>query len=160
MKIRTFRIAAGATRASSASPRAVLCIATTRRPPRGVPKARWQKDGYFDVWLPTVAPSASLLSRTRRWDFDNPKHRAAFFAAYRREMQSADARQTIALLAALAKRLSIAIGCYCEDESRCHRSVLRNLIESVVRSGEPDMEEIDPAVDTVEKKNHHSSSHR
>lgn len=107
-----------------------LRIATARRPPRGVAKTKWRQVGHFDLWLPTVAPSPALLRRVRAWDFDNPRHLAQFFAAYKREMSAPDARHTIELLAAIAQRLPLAIGCYCEDEARCHRSVLKRLIDA------------------------------
>jgi uncharacterized protein YeaO (DUF488 family) len=81
----------------------------------------------FDVWLPSVGPSMALLRRApalvatdRGW--------SRFVKAYAREMSATEARQTIALIAAVARRMPIAIGCYCEDEARCHRSVLRQLI--------------------------------
>lgn len=104
----------------------VLRVATTRRPPRGIRKSDWAE--YFDVWLPVVAPSSGLLVRAHRWPLDQPAVWARFERAYVREMSQTEARQTIALLVAIARRIPIAIGCYCDDESRCHRSVLRRLI--------------------------------
>ena len=109
-----------------------LRIGATRRPPRGIPRARWQQDQYFDVWLPVVAPSAALLRRTKG-DFERPDRRRRFFEAYARELEKTPARQTIDLLAALALRTRISIGCFCADESRCHRSVLRRVVESRAR---------------------------
>lgn len=109
------------------SPRAPdegLRIGTVRYLHRGVRKGDLAKRDYFDVWLPILAPSRELLREFK--DGDRPISR--FFARYRREMQETDARQTIELLAALARRTPIAIGCYCEDESACHRSVLFELI--------------------------------
>jgi uncharacterized protein YeaO (DUF488 family) len=97
-----------------------------------VPSARWQRDGYFDVWFPIVAPSETLLRRTRTIDFDDPAVRRRFFEAYRRELAKPPAKHGVALLAALAARTPIAIGCYCEDETRCHRSVLR---QEILRAG-------------------------
>jgi uncharacterized protein YeaO (DUF488 family) len=106
-----------------------LRIGAARRPPRGVARDRWQADGYFDVWFPVVAPSAALLARLRDdWDLDKPADRTRFFRAYERELAGPDARHVIDLLAALARRTPIAVGCYCEDESRCHRSVLARVI--------------------------------
>jgi uncharacterized protein YeaO (DUF488 family) len=106
-----------------------LRIGTTRRPPRGVRRSRWKRDGYFDLWFPLVAPSATLLLRSRGADFDDPTARRRFFAAYSRELKQPPAKYAVALLAALAKRTPVAVGCYCADETRCHRSVLRAAIE-------------------------------
>jgi uncharacterized protein YeaO (DUF488 family) len=107
-----------------------LRILTTRRPPRGVKKADWTRAGDFDVWLPSLGPSLTLLSKALRLDMSDEKTRARFFVAYEREMAKTEPRQTIALLAALAGGTPISIGCFCEDESRCHRSRLRRLIEN------------------------------
>jgi uncharacterized protein YeaO (DUF488 family) len=94
-----------------------LRIGTTRRPPRGVSKDRWNE--YFDVWFPSVAPSEALLRR-----------RPFGFERYAREiMARAESRQAVELLAALALRTPISIGCYCADEAQCHRAYLRILIE-------------------------------
>src|SRR4051812_3714813 len=125
LKLRTFRIGEPARRGEG------LRIGTTRRPPRGVPKSRWQADGYFDVWLPTVAPSLALLRRFRKLVTDPGSSLEPFLGAYERERGRSDARQTIALLAALAECTPVAIGCYCADETRCHRSRLKRLIEEV-----------------------------
>ena len=110
-----------------------LRIGTTRRPPRGVATARWTSDGYFDVWFPLVAPSASLLAKHRPTPESDRKVWRKFFDAYRRELRKPPARHAVALLAALARRTPIALGCYCDDESRCHRSVLRDEIRRVSR---------------------------
>jgi len=109
-----------------------LRVGTVRFLPRGVPKSRYAADGYFDVWLPGVAPSRELIRRFLHEGDLTPK---AFFAAYRREMKAAEPRQTIALLARVAERTPVAIGCYCEDESACHRSVLAELLRAVARGG-------------------------
>src|SRR6185503_3307224 len=127
MALRTFRIGAPRKRGEG------LRIGTTRRPPRGVPRSRWSREGYFDVWFPLVAPSAALLRRVNRIDWDDGAARRKFFAAYQRELERPPARYGVALLAALAQQTPIAIGCYCADESRCHRSVLKQVIE---RAGE------------------------
>jgi uncharacterized protein YeaO (DUF488 family) len=105
-----------------------LRIGTTRYPPRGVPRSRWKKDHYFDVWFPIVAPSAKLLQSIRKTGIDDPKIRKRFFGAYRRELQRPPASHGLSLLTALAKATPIAVGCFCADESRCHRSVLRDAI--------------------------------
>lgn len=101
-----------------------LRIGTVRLLPRGVPKSEYSKRNLFDVWLPLVAPSQELLNAFR----SGKKSPEQFFRAYRTEMKQPAARHTIELLAALSQRTPIAIGCYCEDETRCHRSVLIELI--------------------------------
>jgi uncharacterized protein YeaO (DUF488 family) len=107
-----------------------LRIGTTRLPPRGVPKSRWKSDGYFDVWLPSVAPSLKLLRWIKQRDINDAKTRTSFFERYERELLAdAVARQTVQLLAEIASRTPISIGCFCADESRCHRSRLRRVIE-------------------------------
>jgi uncharacterized protein YeaO (DUF488 family) len=123
LRLSTFQIGGPSTRGQG------LRIGATRRPPRGVARERWQRDGFFDVWLPIIAPSAALLRRTRPAEFDDPRRRERFFAAYEREMAQTGPRQVIELLARLAVRTPIAVGCFCDDESRCHRSRLRALIE-------------------------------
>lgn len=120
MELRTFRIG------DPPLTEAELRIAPTRRPPRGVRKADWPQ--LFDVWLPSAGPSAALLQRAPALVATDAGW-SRFVRSYTREMSSAEARQTIALLAAVARRLPVAIGCYCENESRCHRSILRRLIE-------------------------------
>jgi len=122
MKLRTFRI--GAPR----RPGEGLRIGATRRPPRGVARADWCRRGYFDVWLPAVAPSLALLRRYQRRMPDDARARRRFFAAYARELAAPGPRHVVELLAAVAARTPIAVGCFCEDESRCHRSALRRAI--------------------------------
>jgi len=78
-----------------------------------------------------VAPSEALLRRARRRDFEDPSVRRKFFEAYERELQKPPARYAVALLAAIARRTAISIGCYCADETRCHRSVLKRVIRRV-----------------------------
>jgi uncharacterized protein YeaO (DUF488 family) len=97
-----------------------------------VPRSRWKKDHYFDVWFPIVAPSAKLLRSIRKTGIDDPRIRKRFFAAYRRELQRPPASHGLHLLAALAKVTPIAVGCFCADETRCHRSVLCGAINSVL----------------------------
>jgi uncharacterized protein YeaO (DUF488 family) len=110
-----------------------LRIGTTRYPPRGVPKRRWKKEHYFDVWFPVVAPSEKLLRSIKKTGLDNPKIRKRFFDAYRRELKRPPASHGLSLLATLAKTAAIAVGCYCADETRCHRFVLREEIERAAR---------------------------
>jgi uncharacterized protein YeaO (DUF488 family) len=96
-----------------------------------VPRGRWQKDHYFDVWFPIVAPSQTLLRSIKRTGLDDPKVRSRFFNAYRRELRRPPASHALDLLAALARVAPIAVGCFCADESRCHRSVLRDEIDKL-----------------------------
>ncbi len=124
LKLSTFQIG------TPAQPGQGLRIGATRRPPRGVPKNRWVSGGYFDVWLPALAPSAELLGQIKTYDFDNPSRRKAFFDRYERELLShADSRQTVEFVAQVAARMPIAIGCFCADESRCHRSRLYKILQ-------------------------------
>ncbi|MFB9068403.1 DUF488 domain-containing protein [Pseudofulvimonas gallinarii] len=111
------------------SPRAPgegLRIGTVRRPPRGVPKARFAKDNWYDTWLPLLAPSAELVRQAQ--DATTPAAWSRFVKRYRSEMGRPEARQALDLLAALSHGSHFSVGCYCEDESRCHRSVLRALL--------------------------------
>jgi uncharacterized protein YeaO (DUF488 family) len=101
-----------------------LRIGTVRRPPRGVRKADIAAGDFYDVWYPSLAPSAGLVKQAQ--NASTEKDWARF--AYRREMAAPDASRTLDLLAALSHHASFAVGCYCEDESRCHRSVLRELL--------------------------------
>jgi len=111
---------------SKRAPGEGLRIGTVRHPPRGVPKERFAEDDWYDVWLPVLAPSAELVQRGRRAESD--REWAAFARAYRREMKAPEARHALALLAALSHGSALSVGCYCEDEARCHRSVLRELL--------------------------------
>jgi uncharacterized protein YeaO (DUF488 family) len=124
--IRTFRIGDAPRRGEG------LRVAVVRRPPRGVRRERWPD--YFDVWFPAIAPSAALLARFQSSAAGDPQRFERFAASYARELDRPVARQTVDLLAALALRTSIAIGCYCPDERRCHRSVLRRAVEDRMRA--------------------------
>jgi len=113
-----------------AEPNQGLRIGVTRHPPRGVPKDRWVVDGYFDVWLPTLAPEAKLVSQILKLDSEKTKEREKLFDRYERELLSdATGRQTIELIACIAERTPVSIGCFCADESRCHRSRLFRIIQ-------------------------------
>ena len=103
-------------------------LGTVRRLPRGVRKAEYAARDYFDVWLPELAPSAALLSwaQSQEW---TPGRWATFVRKYRREMRQPQAARLLSLLAALSKTAGLSVGCYCEDRGRCHRSVLRDLLE-------------------------------
>lgn len=111
------------------SPRAAgegLRIGTVRRPPRGVPKTELASGNWYDVWYPNLAPSDELVAAGR--SVRTPKEWAAFARAYRKAMAAPEASRTLDLLAALSRSASFSVGCYCEDESRCHRSLLAELL--------------------------------
>lgn len=111
------------------SPRAPdegLRIGTVRRPPRGVPKAEFAKRDFYDVWLPTLAPSAELVQFAQH--AEGPRVWTTFERRYRAEMKAPDASRVLDLLAALSHQANLAVGCYCEDEAHCHRSILRQLL--------------------------------
>lgn len=103
-----------------------LRIGTVRRPPRGVPKEEFAARDFYDTWLPELSPSQGLVSQAMAATTD--KEWQAFVRAYRKEMSTPAARHLLELLAALSQRTEVAVGCYCEEESRCHRSVLRELL--------------------------------
>jgi uncharacterized protein YeaO (DUF488 family) len=104
-----------------------LRIGTVRRPPRGVPKAAYARRDYYDVWLPELAPSAPLVSFALSRPF-TPARWASYTRRYRSAMRAPAAQRLLALLAALSAHADFSVGCYCEDESRCHRSLLRELL--------------------------------
>ena len=103
-----------------------LRIGTVRRPPRGVPKAEFSTRDYYDVWLPNLSPSAPLMAQGKEavsqadWD--------KFARSYRAEMNDGDTSKVLDLLAAMSKAANFSVGCYCDDESRCHRGILRQLL--------------------------------
>lgn len=104
-----------------------LRVGTVRRPPRGVKKEDFARLDYFDVWLPELSPSTDIVS----WALAEPwtdKRWATFARKYRAQMAKPDARHLIDLLAATSRQTNLSVGCYCEDESRCHRSLLRELL--------------------------------
>lgn len=103
-----------------------LRIGTVRRPPRGVPKSEFASQDWYDVWYPNLAPSADLVKEAR--EGATPKAWAAFAKKYRAEMGTPENARTLDLLAALSHGSDFSVGCYCEDESHCHRSVLRTLL--------------------------------
>lgn len=104
-----------------------LRLGTVRRPPRGVPKAEFASRNYYDVWLPTLAPSQDLLREHARGG-DASLAWPSFARRYRQEMKAPAAAQLLDLLAALSKDTQFAVGCYCEHETHCHRSLLRELL--------------------------------
>ncbi|WBX92049.1 DUF488 domain-containing protein [Pseudoxanthomonas mexicana] len=103
-----------------------LRIGTVRRPPRGVPKSEFASQDWYDVWYPNLAPSADLVKEAQQ--AATPKAWAAFAKKYRAEMGTPENARTLDLLAALSHGSDFSMGCYCEDESHCHRSVLRTLL--------------------------------
>jgi uncharacterized protein YeaO (DUF488 family) len=112
------------------SPRAAhegIRLGTVRRPPRGVAKADFARLDYYDVWLPELSPSAAVVSQAMREPW-TPARWRRFTRQYRREMRAPGPQHLIALLAALSHGASLSVGCYCADESRCHRSLLRQLL--------------------------------
>jgi uncharacterized protein YeaO (DUF488 family) len=106
-----------------------LRIGTVRRPPRGVPKGEYAKRNLYDVWLPNLAPSEPLLKAARAalGDADDRAWKS-FTRRYRAEMKTPDSRALLDTLAALSHTADFSVGCYCAEESRCHRSVLRELL--------------------------------
>jgi uncharacterized protein YeaO (DUF488 family) len=103
-----------------------LRLGTVRRPPRGVAKADFARRDYYDTWLPQLAPSAALVKQALA--AQDQKAWATFVKKYRAEMAQPDAARLIDLLAGLSKQTDFSVGCYCEEESHCHRSVLRELL--------------------------------
>ena len=106
-----------------------LRIGTVRRPPRGVPKSEYAKRDLYDVWLPNLAPSEALLKVAQTAAAgDDERAWRGFVRRYRAEMRTPDNRALLDTLAALSHHAPFSVGCYCADESRCHRSVLRELL--------------------------------
>ena len=101
-------------------------IGTVRRPPRGVPKAEFGAQNWYDVWFPTLAPSVETMKLGQQ--AVTPADWLVFTRKYRAEMARPDSSHTIALLAALSRQTNFSVGCYCENEAHCHRSVLRALL--------------------------------
>ena len=101
-------------------------IGTVRRPPRGVPKSAFASQDWYDVWFPNLAPSVETMKAGQA--AATPREWLAFLKKYRAEMATPGNSRTLDLLAALSRQANFSVGCYCEDESRCHRSVLRTLL--------------------------------
>ncbi len=121
MAIRVVRL--GTPREPHEGPR----LGTVRRPPRGIKKADYGRLHYFDLWFPDLAPSAALVkyAHAQSW---TPQRWASYARRYRSEMRAPAAQRLIVLLAALSSQANFSVGCYCEDETRCHRSLLRELL--------------------------------
>ena len=120
MAIRIVRLGTGRV------PNEGLRIGTVRRPPRGVPKSEFASGNWYDVWFPNLAPAAETVKLGQA--SDSPRQWAVFSRRYRAEMAVPDNARILDLLAALSHETNFSVGCYCEDESRCHRSILRQLL--------------------------------
>lgn len=120
MVVRVVRL--GSPRVEGEGPR----IGTVRRPPRGVPKSEFASQNWYDVWFPTLAPSVEAMKLGQQ--AETPAQWAAFIKKYKAEMSSHEASHALALLAALSHSSNFSVGCYCEDEAHCHRSLLRALL--------------------------------
>ena len=101
-------------------------IGTVRRPPRGVPKERFASDDWYDVWYPNLAPSVETMKLGQQ--ADSPAAWQAFVKKYRAEMGTPENSRTLDLLARLSRQTQFSVGCYCESEAACHRSLLRQLL--------------------------------
>lgn len=101
-------------------------LGTVRRPPRGVPKSEYARRDFYDAWYPNLAPSVEAMKLGQA--AQTPAQWNRFVKAYRSEMARPDAARTIEVLALLSRHADFSVGCYCEDESRCHRSLLRELL--------------------------------
>lgn len=114
----------------------VLRIGTVRRPPRGVPKADFSSQNWYDVWLPNLSPSVETMKIGKNASTD--AEWLAFKKKYRAEMAAPENARILELLAALSHHTAFSVGCYCKDEARCHRSVLRKLLIEKGAKIEPD----------------------
>lgn len=121
MAIRVVRL--GSRRAPGES----LRLGTVRRPPRGVPKAEFASRDFYDVWMPDLSPSEELVRKAQ--EAATEKDWLSFARKYRSEMKRPEAERLLMLLAALSLQTDLSVGCYCPDEMRCHRSVLRTMLE-------------------------------
>jgi uncharacterized protein YeaO (DUF488 family) len=123
MTVRIVRL--GTPRVTGEGPR----IGTVRRPPRGVPASEFASQNWYDVWYPNLAPSVETMKMAQAAQASGvPAQWAAFGRKFKSEMAEADASRSLDLLAALSHQTALSVGCYCEDEARCHRSVLRELL--------------------------------
>ena len=103
-----------------------LRVGTVRRPPRGIPKSEWASRNFFDVWFPNLAPGEELLKHFRPIEDDRGWRQ--FERSYRAEMKRPENKRLLELFAALSRQTDFSVGCYCADEKRCHRSILRELL--------------------------------
>lgn len=102
-------------------------IGTVRRPPRGVSRSQFASQNWYDIWYPNLSPSPETVKLGL--EAQTPAQWRAFMKKYKKEMSTSENARTIELLAALSKQTNFSVGCYCEDETRCHRSVLRELLK-------------------------------
>ena len=121
MAIRIVRL--GTSRSSGEGPR----LGTVRRPPRGVPRSQFASRNFYDLWLPELAPSEELVKLALR--ARDAREWQTFVKRYRREMKRPAAARLLDLLAGFSRHTAFSVGCYCADEARCHRSVLKALLE-------------------------------
>jgi uncharacterized protein YeaO (DUF488 family) len=121
MSVRIVRL--GSPRIKGEGPR----IGTVRRPPRGVPKSEFASQNWYDVWYPNLSPNAETVKLAQ--EARTPAQWRVFARKYRSEMGSPENSRNIELLAVLSRHADFSVGCYCEEESRCHRSILRELLE-------------------------------
>jgi uncharacterized protein YeaO (DUF488 family) len=103
-----------------------LRLGTVRRPPRGVPKTQFAARDFYDVWMPALSPSQDLVAFAL--GADDARSRKTFERRYRAEMNAPEASRLLDLLAALSRQTNFSVGCYCEHEERCHRSILKALL--------------------------------
>lgn len=123
---------------SDRAPGEGLRIGTVRRPPRGVPKAEFARRNYYDVWFPELSPEMALMEQARQairlrttgQPAEADKLWKQFEKQFRKQMAEPAADRTLTLLAALSQSSAFAIGCYCDDEAHCHRSILRSLLQA------------------------------
>jgi uncharacterized protein YeaO (DUF488 family) len=101
-------------------------IGTVRRPPRGIPKSKYSSQNWYDIWFPNLAPSVDTMKLAQ--NARTPQEWTAFVRKYRAEMARPENMRTIALLAALSHQTDFSVGCYCENEAHCHRSILKELL--------------------------------
>jgi uncharacterized protein YeaO (DUF488 family) len=120
MSIRIIRLGSPRTKGEG------LRVGTVRRPPRGVPKSDFSKRDFYDVWLPNLSPSPELMKQGQ--SSQDEVSWSLFKKKFRAEMNGPDSSKIMDLLSALSHQTNMSLGCYCEDESRCHRSVLREML--------------------------------
>lgn len=120
MSVRVVRLGTGR------APGEGIRIGTVRRPPRGVPKAQYAAQNWYDVWFPNLAPSLETMKLGQK--AGSRADWLAFSRKYRAEMATPHARHALRLLAVLSHTTDFSVGCYCEDETRCHRSILKELL--------------------------------
>ncbi len=120
MSVRVVRLGTPRTRGEG------MRIGTVRRPPRGVPKAQFSAQNWYDVWFPNLAPSVETMKLGLR--AESPAEWSAFAKRYKAEMAAPQAKHDLELLAVLSRSTDFSVGCYCEREERCHRSILKQLL--------------------------------